>query len=269
MQLPVNVIKRRLAAGETLVGFWAALASPAACEVMGLSGIDWVLIDTEHAPNELNDVVAQLRALKAAGCPAIVRPAWNDMVLVKRLLDAGADSLLLPFVQNEAEARAAVGFTRYPPAGVRGVATAGRNAGFGRVPDYLATAHREIAVLVQIETLEAVNNLEAIAGVEGVDAVFVGPSDLAASMGHLGNPMHPEVQAAIADIAARMRALGKPAAIYGLGDANARAMIALGYRMVCIGSDVSMLVRTGDALVQAFRGEGRDGAAAPSGGRSS
>lgn len=253
MELGVNVFKRRLAAFDRLVGFWSATGSATACEILGQSGADWVLIDTEHAPVELDTVVECLRALAAAGCPALVRPAWNDMVLVKRLLDAGATSLVIPFVQDAEEARAAVGFTRYPPAGVRGVATAGRTAAFGRVRDYLRRAHEELCVLVQVETLAAVAAIEEIAAVEGVDGLFVGPSDLAASMGHLGNPTHPEVQAVIAAIPARARALAKPCAIYGLGEANAKAMLALGYSMVCIGSDVSLLAKGGDAAVAAFR----------------
>ena len=187
---------------------WSSLGSNIVAEVLAYAGYDWIVVDTEHAPSEPLEVLAQLQGLATGTAEPVVRVAWNDAVLMKRLLDIGARSLLVPFVQSAEEARAAVAATRYPPQGVRGVSVSHRANRFGRVRDYLQTAHQEICVLVQLETRAALDALEAIAAIEGVDGLFIGPSDLAADLGHLGNAAHPDVQAVIAE---RARASVPPA----------------------------------------------------------
>src|SRR5215204_2417895 len=181
MDFPVNKFKQRLRAGEQQVGLWSSLSSAAATEVLGDSGFDWILIDTEHAPNETPMVADQLRAASMGSASPVVRPAWNDQVILKRLLDVGVQTLLVPFVQSAEEAARAVAATRYPPRGIRGVASVHRANRYGRAPDYFARADDEMCVMVQLETRVAVDALEEIAAVEGVDAVFIGPSDLSAS----------------------------------------------------------------------------------------
>jgi 4-hydroxy-2-oxoheptanedioate aldolase len=263
-RLPPNPFKAALAAGTRQVGLWSSLCSNLVAEVLAYAGYDWIVVDTEHAPSDPLDVLSQLQALAAGTAEPVVRVAWNDTVLLKRLLDIGARSLLVPFVQDAAEARAAVAATRYPPAGVRGVSVAQRANRFGRVPDYLHTAADDICVLVQLETRAALGQLEAIGAVEGIDGLFIGPSDLAASLGHLGNAAHPDVQAAIADACTRARAIGKPTGILAPVEADARRYFAMGFTFVAIGSDVGLLANGSSALNARMReaigpGPGRAG----------
>jgi 4-hydroxy-2-oxoheptanedioate aldolase len=254
MELPQNRFKRALAAGRLQIGLWCSLRSNIAAEIVSDSGFDWLVIDTEHAPNEIPDVLAQLQAAARGTASPIVRPAWNDPVLLKRILDIGAQTVLVPYVQSADEARRAVAATRYPPAGIRGVAVSGRAARYGRVAGYLQTADSEICLLVQVETRTALDQLEAIAAVEGVDGVFIGPSDLAASLGHIGDPQHETVQKAMRDAAARLKAVGKPAGILTSDETEARRYIEWGYRFIAVGMDVALLVRGADALVAKFKG---------------
>jgi 4-hydroxy-2-oxoheptanedioate aldolase len=177
MDMPRNAFKHAIAKGQLQIGLWCSLCSPLAIEVVSHSGYDWLLLDTEHSPNELPDILAQLQAAQGGGSSCVVRPAWNDMVLIKRYLDIGAQTLLLPFVQTPEEAKRAVECTRYPPGGVRGITGSGRASRYGRVKDYLKNASSEICVLVQVETREALARIEEIASVEGVDGVFIGPND--------------------------------------------------------------------------------------------
>lgn len=252
MDLPRNAFKAALARGELQIGLWSSLCSPIVAEIIGYSGFDWILVDTEHSPNEPPAVLAQLQALQAGTATPIVRPAWNDPVLLKRLLDIGAQAVLVPFVQNAEEAAKAVAACRYPPAGIRGITVSGRGSRYGRVPDYLKRADAEICVLVQVETGEALAQLEAIASVDGVDGVFIGPADLSASLGHIGNPGHPAVQEAIKGAAARLTAIGKPAGILTASEADARRYIEWGYRFVAVGSDLGLLTKHADALAKTF-----------------
>jgi 4-hydroxy-2-oxoheptanedioate aldolase len=254
MEIPKNAFKRALAAGGRPIGFWLSLGSPAVAEVVAGAGYDWVLVDTEHSPNEVKDVIDQLRALEGGTASAVVRPAWNDPVLVKRLLDAGAQSLLVPFVRNAEEAELAVAATRYPPRGIRGVATITRASRYGRVADYVRAAEEELCVIVQLETCASLARLEAIAAVPGVDALFVGPSDLAADLGHPGDPRHPEVQAAIADACERCARLGKPLGTFAPIEDDARRYLEMGVRFAAVGADAVVLRRGADALREAFRG---------------
>lgn len=253
MDLPRNAFKAALARGELQIGLWSSLCSPIVAEIIGQSGFDWILVDTEHSPNEPPAVLAQLQAMQAGTATPIVRPAWNDPVLLKRLLDIGAQAVLVPFVQNAEEAAKAVAACRYPPAGIRGITMSGRGSRYGRVPDYLKRADAEICVLVQVETGEALAQLEAIASVDGVDGVFIGPADLSASLGHIGNPGHPEVQEAIRGAATRLAAVGKPAGILTASEADARRYIEWGYRFVAVGSDLGLLTKHADALAKTFR----------------
>ena len=255
MDLPANAFKAALKRGELQIGLWSSLCSPIVSEIISQSGFDWILVDTEHSPNEPPDVLAQLQALKGGTATPIVRPAWNDAVLLKRLLDIGVQAVLVPFVQNAEEARKAVAACRYPPAGIRGITVSGRGSHYGRVPDYLKRADGEICVLVQVETGEALGRIEEIASVDGVDGVFIGPSDLSASLGHLGNPGHPDVQAAIQDAVRRLSALGKPAGILTPSEADARRYIEWGYRFVAVGSDLGLMAKHADALAKAFAGQ--------------
>lgn len=255
MDLPANTFKAALKRGELQIGLWSSLCSPIVSEIISQSGFDWILVDTEHSPNEPPDVLAQLQALKGGTATPIVRPAWNDAVLLKRLLDIGVQAVLVPFVQNAEEARKAVAACRYPPNGIRGITTSGRGSHYGRVPDYLKRADGEICVLVQVETGEALARIEEIASVDSVDGVFIGPADLSASLGHIGNPGHPEVQAAIQDAVKRLTAIGKPAGILTPSEPDARRYIEWGYRFVAVGSDLGLMAKHADALAKAFAGQ--------------
>ena len=250
--MPINRFKHALAAGRLQIGLWSSLLNPMALEALGGAGADWVLIDCEHGPGDPNEVLAALQAMQAGTATAIVRPAWNDLVLLKRYLDLGVNAVLIPMVQTAEEARAAVAATRYPPDGIRGVASGTRANRFGRVKDYFKLATSEMCVLVQVETKPALDRIEEIAAVEGVDGVFIGPSDLAAALGHLGNPLHPDVQAAIQ--AAPKRLGGKPAGILTPVVADAKRYIDWGYKFVAVGIDLAILARQSESLVQAFKG---------------
>jgi len=253
MDLARNDFKHAIAAGKLQIGLWSSLCSNIAAEIVSDSGFDWLLLDTEHSPNEIPDLVAQLQAVQRGTATPIVRPAWNDAVAFKRILDIGAQSLLVPYVQNADEARRAVAATRYPPRGIRGVTASGRASRYGRVKDYAKRADAEICLLVQVETRAALDQLEAIAKVDGVDGVFIGPGDLAASLGHIGNLGHPDVQSAIKDAVTRLKALGRPAGILTGNEDEARRYIDWGCTFVAVGVDVGLLARGADTLLKKFK----------------
>jgi 4-hydroxy-2-oxoheptanedioate aldolase len=257
MDLPRNTFKHAIAKGELQIGLWCSLCSPITTEIVSHSGFDWLLLDTEHSPNEVPDVLAQLHASQAGTASAIVRPAWNDIVLIKRYLDIGAQSLLIPFVQTPEEARRAVEATRYPPGGIRGITGSGRASRYGRVKDYLKNAGQEICVLVQVETKSALDQIEAIASVDGIDGVFIGPNDLAASFGHIGNWGHRDVQAALEDAVRRLKKIGKPAGILTPNEEEAKRFIEWGYVFVAVGADLGLLARGADALAKRFKDDQR------------
>jgi 4-hydroxy-2-oxoheptanedioate aldolase len=254
MDLPVNTFKRAIKAGKQQIGLWSSLSSNVTVEVIAGSGFDWILIDTEHSPNELPMVLSQLQAATGGTAHPVVRPAWNDTVLIKRFLDAGVQSFLIPYVQTEEEARAAVAATRYPPKGVRGFASASRASRFGRVKDYYAHADEEICVLVQIETQQGLDNLETIARVEGVDGVFIGPGDLSAALGYLGSPGHLEMQPVIEDAIARIKAAGSVPGILTGDEKLARRYIELGCLFTAVGADIGILARGSEQLAAKFKG---------------
>ena len=250
---PRNAFRDDLRAGRRLIGCWVSLASPVTAEVVGLAGFDWLLLDGEHAPNDVGSFVPQLMALKDSASAPVVRPPSNDVVVIKRLLDAGFHNFLVPMVDTADDARRAVAATRYPPAGVRGVSVAMRGNRYGTVADYQRLANDNVAVAVQIESPTAVDNVDAICAVDGVDAVFVGPSDLAATLGHLGDASHPEVQRAIATVIERARAAGVAAGILAPAEADARRYMAMGATMVAVGSDLGVLRSATQALRDRFR----------------
>jgi len=253
VQLPINAFKQAIREGRPQIGLWSSLCSNVAAEVIAGAGFDWILVDTEHAPNELPMVFSQLQALVAGSAAAVVRPAWNDMVLMKRLLDIGVQNLLVPYVQTPEEARAAVAATRYPPQGLRGVAVNHRGNRFGRVKDYYKRIGEEICVLVQIETRLALQNIEAIAAVEGIDGLFIGPSDLAAAFGRVGESGHPEVRAAIDDALRRIAKTGKAPGILAPVEADARHWLSLGCVVLAVGSDIGLLARQSEELAAKFK----------------
>lgn len=251
--LPQNGFKRAIAAGRQQIGLWVSLTSSYAAEVVAGSGFDWLLIDTEHSPNEVDTTLTQLQAVAAYPATAVVRPAWNDTVLIKRHLDIGAQTLLVPYVSTAEDAAKAVSATRYPGRGVRGVAGTTRAARFGRVKDYAKRVEEELCLLVQVETREGLDNLEAIARTDGIDGVFIGPADLAAALGHLGEQHHATVQAAIKDAISRIKACGKPAGILATDEASTRRYIEWGTTFTAVGMDVMILARETEKLAAKYR----------------
>jgi 2-dehydro-3-deoxyglucarate aldolase len=248
-----NSFREALKKRERLIGVWCSLGNPISTEVLGLAGFDWILLDGEHAPNDVLSLIPQLMALKDSPSAPVVRPAWNDTVLIKRLLDAGFHNFLIPFVQSAEEAKAAVAATRYPPEGVRGVSVAQRSNKYGTVPDYFRTVNANISVVVQIENGAGVDAAAEIAAIDGVDGLFIGPSDLAAAMGHLGNPSHPDVQAAMAKVFAAAEKAGKASGILAPVEADARRYMDQGVGMVAIGSDLGAFRAATLALRDKYR----------------
>lgn len=255
MDLPINSFKHAIQSGRRQIGLWCTLSHSYAAEVVAGSGFDWLLLDTEHSPNEIDTVLGQLQAVAAYATSPVVRPAWNDPVLIKRFLDIGAQTLLLPYVQNRAEAERAVAAMRYPPVGIRGVGGTSRATRFGRVKDYPARAAEELCLLVQVETRTALDNLEDIAGVDGVDGVFIGPADLAASLGHLGASSHPQVVEAVCDAIRRIRAVGKAAGVLTVEHELIERYMAEGALFLTVGVDMGILTHETGRLAERYREE--------------
>jgi 2-keto-3-deoxy-L-rhamnonate aldolase RhmA len=238
------------------IGTWIASASPLVAEAVGAAGFDWGVLDLEHAPVDLMTLVHLLQAVGNTKMVPVVRVPWNDAVTIKRVLDAGAQTLMVPFVQNADEATRAVAATRFPPEGVRGMAAGSRASRFGTVPDYFRVANRSMGVVVQLETPQAIARLEEIAAVPGVDALFVGPLDLSGQMGHLGEPTHPAVMALMSAAAERARAVGRPIGTIGGTPEVVTRYRAAGFDYVAIASDLGLLMRGAQAAVQALRNPG-------------
>lgn len=253
MDMPRNPFKAALREGKPQIGIWCSIPGPGSAEAMATCGFDWLLIDTEHTVTDLPTVQAMLQAVAAHPTHAIVRPGWNDAVEIKRLLDAGAQTLLIPYVQTAEEAARAVAAVRYPPHGIRGVAGLTRANRFGLVRDYPSRAHEEICLLVQVETAATLPQIEAIAAVDGVDGIFIGPADLAASMGYPGNPGHPNVRAAVLDAIARIRAAGKPAGILSLDQGLLHDAFAAGTLFTAVDIDMSILIRGARAMATEWK----------------
>lgn len=245
----------RIQAGRPRFGMWLASGSAYIAEICAGSGIDWVLLDQEHAPNDLRSTLEQLQVL--GGYPdvdVLVRPPVADPVTIKRLLDIGAQNIMVPMIDDADEAAAAVAATRYPPAGIRGVGSAlARASRWNRISDYLSTADASVSLTVQVETVAALNRLGEIADVDGVDAVFIGPADLAASMGKLGQPEHPDVVSSIEAALATIVAHGKSAGVNAFNEKIARRYVDAGASFVLVGADVALLARGAEQLVDKYR----------------
>ena len=243
-----NSFRADLRAGKRLIGCWCSLANPITTEVLGVAGFDWILLDGEHSPNDVITFIPQLMALKDSVSAPVVRPSWNNPVELKRLLDGGFYNFLIPFIESADEAARAVAATRYPPQGFRGVSVAQRSNRYGTVPGYFENVNEQICVMVQIESGKGVAAVAEIAAVDGVDGLFVGPSDLAAGLGHLGNANHPDVQDAMATIFAAAKAAGKPVGILAGVEADARRYLAQGATFVAVGSDLGVFRSATQAL---------------------
>jgi 2-dehydro-3-deoxyglucarate aldolase/4-hydroxy-2-oxoheptanedioate aldolase len=243
------------------LGTWLMSGAPSTAEALGFCGFDFLVVDTEHVPIDLAETISILRTLAGTPAQAVVRLSWNDQVLVKRVLDAGARSVMFPFIQTVEEARAAVSYTRYPPEGVRGMAGIHRGSRFGRTADYFKTAAASLAVVLQIETPEAVERAADIASVEGVDSLFLGPGDLSAALGRIGEIAHPEVQAHIAKAPKLAHAANKPIGIVGPNPDMVRRFLDYGYDWVAVASDMAMMTGRAADWVAALRGGGETGPA--------
>ena len=248
-----NSLKRDLLAGKRLIGCWSSLSNAITTEALGVAGFDWILLDGEHSPNDVSTFIPQLMALKDSVSAPVVRPTCNDAVEIKRLLDAGFYNFLIPFVESVDEARRAVSATRYPPQGIRGVSVSQRSNRYGTIPDYFTTVNQHMCVMVQIENLAGAAAARDIAALDGVDCLFVGPSDLAAGMGHIGNAGHPDVQAVIAAVFADAKACGKPSGILAPVEADARRYLAIGATFVGVGSDLGAFRSATQALCDRYR----------------
>ncbi len=248
-----NSFKRAIQSGRRQIGIWSNLSSTLSVEIVAGAGFHWVVLDAEHGPSELNEILSQLQAISSYPVEPVVRIPANEKIVIKKFMDIGVRTFLVPFVETVEEAQSVVAYTRYPPHGVRGVSTANRANAFGRVKDYLKTAHERVCILAQIESRQGLDQLSGILSVDGIDAAFIGPSDLAASLGHLGNNGHPDVQAAIASALKTCRDHGKPIGILTTVEADARRNFEDGFAFVAVGSDMGLLARGSEALRDKFR----------------
>ncbi|TPL21074.1 4-hydroxy-2-oxoheptanedioate aldolase [Mesorhizobium sp. B2-4-9] len=260
MPAPRNAFKAALKAGQVQIGLWLGLANPYTAEIAAGAGFDWLVIDGEHGPNDIPLILGQLQCVAASGGRPVVRAVAGETWMIKQLLDIGAQTVLVPMVETPEQAMELVRATRYPPLGVRGVGAAlARASAFNRIPDYLQTADDEICLLVQLETRAGLDRLEDIAAVDGVDGVFVGPSDLAADMGYLGRPGEPEVQAAVESALKRIIATGKPAGILTADQTLAARYLEIGATFVAVGTDVTIFSSSLSTLADKFKMEMRPG----------
>lgn len=247
--------KDRLAQGKPLLGLWQALANNYTTDICARAGFDWLLFDGEHSPNTAQTLLGQLQATAPFPVEAIARVPMGEPVAIKQYLDLGFATLLVPMVDNAEHAATVVSASRFPPLGARGVASSlSRASGFGAVADYLQRAHERTTIIAQIESRQGLDSIDAIAAVDGIDALFIGPADLAASLGHLGNPGHPDVQEAIAYAKDRIDDAGKPAGIFALSIEDARRRMDDGFRFVSIGTDIGLLTRAAAGLLAAVTG---------------
>lgn len=255
MTAPTNLFKQAIQSDDQAqIGLWLGLANSYTAELLAGAGFDWLLIDAEHAPNDLQTILGQLQATAPFPVTPIVRPAWPDAVRIKQILDLGAQTILAPMVESGEQAADVVAATRYPPQGIRGVGSAlARASAFNRTPQYLQTANDQMCVLIQIETPKGVEALDDILAIDGVDGVFIGPSDLSASMGHIGNPAHPDVQSVIEASIAKIVAAGKAPGILIADQALAQRYIELGTMFVGVGTDTGLLMKSSTELAAKFK----------------
>jgi len=257
MDMPLNQFKRALAAGETQIGLFLGMANAYAAEVVATAGFDWLLIDGEHGPNDLRSIIEQLQVLGQYPVRSVVRTVDHDVARIKQLLDGGVQTLMVPMVESAADAEKLVRAMRYPPHGIRGVGTAlARAARWNGVEGYFAQADQEMCLIVQIESTAGLAGLDDILKVDGVDAVFIGPSDLAASMGYLGNPGHPEVKAAVESAIRKIAAAGKAAGVFSADPVAAEAYRQIGASFLLVGVDALLLRNASVALADKFKSDG-------------
>lgn len=258
MALPENPFKQGILARREQIGLWSALCDPYIAEICAGAGFDWMLIDAEHSPNDLRTILGQLQAMAPYPTQPVVRPRIGDVPLIKQILELGVQNLLIPLVESAEQADLMARAMRYPPVGVRGVGSAlARSSRWNRIPDYLATADEQMCLLVQVETRRGLDNIDAIAAVPGVDGVFIGPKDLSAAIGFLGDTTHPEVQETIRQSAERIRAAGKAAGILADNPDLARRYLSWGFSFVAVGSDAGLLARGAENLAKVFKGAPR------------
>ena len=254
MPAPTNPFKKALAKGEMQFGCWIGLGDPFPAEMMGQAGFDWLVIDGEHGPNDLRSITAQLQAIEGTGSHPVVRVPVGETYMLKQMLDAGAQTVLIPMVESADQARQLVRDVTFPPHGDRGVGFAlGRASKFNTITDYGTTADAEVCLLVQVENRRGMAALDDILQIDGVHGVFIGPADLAADMGHMGNADHPDVQAAIMDAIARIRAAGKAPGILSMQDKMTNDAIAAGAQFVAVGADVLLLGNAARALAKKWQ----------------
>lgn len=259
MEMPVNRFKSDIGEGRTLFGLWLGLGETFSAEICAGAGFDWLLIDAEHGPNDLRSILAQLQAIEPYPSQAVVRPPQGDHVLIKQLLETGVQTLLVPMVESAEQAAGLVRAMRYPPAGIRGVGSAlARASRWGRIAGYSAQANAQMCLLVQVETQSGYENLDEIIAVEGVDGIFFGAADLAASYGHLGRPDHPEVVAAIETGLRRVEGCGKAGGVLCAGKALVDRYAAAGARFIAVGVDALLLAATTRRLCLEYKTGGTD-----------
>lgn len=256
MALPENAFKRGLREAKPMIGTWFMSGSPTLAEAMGCAGFDFLVLDMEHSAVDAPQALSLLQAVAGTPAASVVRIPWNDPVVVKRVLDAGAQTVMFPYIQTVEDAQRAVASTRYPPAGIRGVAAMNRAGRYGAVPDYLKRAGEEICVIVQLETAPAVSRLPEIAALDGIDSIFIGPADLSASMGMIGELDRAEVQDALAKAAQACRKAGKPCGIVGGSPEIVQRYRSYGYTWTAVGSDLGMAVSRAREFVAALRKSG-------------
>ncbi|KZC97683.1 HpcH/HpaI aldolase family protein [Oceanibaculum pacificum] len=255
MELPRNAFKKALHDGKLQIGFWSGLCSPMVADILSEAGYDWLVLDAEHSPNDPIDIMHQLMAMEHQSVTMpVIRVPWNDQVFIKRVLDVGARTILVPMVETAEQARAAVAACRYPPQGMRGVAGSMRASRYGRIKDYHKKSNAEICVLLQVETKPGLDALDEIASVEGVDGVFIGPADLSAALGYLGDNRNPAVREAILGALARLKKAGVSAGILAPVEEDAKFWIEQGFGFVALGNDAALLARQAEALCARFKG---------------
>ena len=249
MSLPKNTFKRALADGKRQIGCWLSFADPAAAEIMGTCGFDWLVIDGEHGPNDIRSIRDQLMALSASDSHPVVRVPIGETWIIKQVLDAGAQTVLVPIVETAEQARELVRACKYPPYGTRGVGAAGSRATmFSSIPDYIKTADQEICLLLQVENRAGIEALDDILAVKGIDGIFIGPADLSTDMGHQGNAAHPEVREVIADAVTRIKSAGLAPGILGVSDEANQTYADMGVQFHAVAMDVLILVQNARKL---------------------
>ena len=253
MNIRKNIFKQKILKFEKQIGIWSCLSNNTVAEILSVVGFDWIVIDMEHSPNDIQEVLVQLQIIQGFSSEPIVRVPWNEPVMVKRVLDMGAQSILFPYVEDEKEALAAVESTRYPPKGIRGVMSAARMNRYGTVTDYYKKADDEICVIVQCESKKAIQNISKIAAVEGVDGIFIGPSDLSASIGKIGQFEDEEVQALISLGLENCKKSNIPAGILTAKKDFAKKYVADGFTYVAINSDTNLIARSAENLLKEFK----------------